>query len=127
MGMSAHELTLPKQLYNKNKIQYNMFSMCFRKELGTSKHGVLAGSLTIGGTSIELDTSPMIYAKNIQPYGWYTVYINNIYLSTNGGTSFLFNKPIPIESKETKDENENIEIGNNELNYKGRKAVYFYK
>jgi hypothetical protein len=101
MGMSAHELTLPKQLYNANKIQYNMFSMCFRKELGTSKHGVLAGSLTIGGTSIELDTSPMVYAKNIQPYGWYTVYINNIYLSTNGGTSFLFNKPIKDKEKES--------------------------
>jgi hypothetical protein len=109
MGMSAHELTLPKQLYNANKIQYNMFSMCFRIELGTSKRGVLAGSLTIGGTSIELDTSPMVYAKNIQPFGWYTVYINNIYLSTNGGTSFLFNKPIiESESKSIEDDNNNI-------------------
>jgi hypothetical protein len=65
MGMSAHELTLPKQLYNAGKIEYNMFAMCFRKELGTSKRGVTAGSMTLGGVSSALDTSPMVYAKNI--------------------------------------------------------------
>ena len=90
MGMSAHELTLPKQLYNDRKIEYNMFAMCFRKELGTSKKGVTAGSMTLGGVSSALDTSPMVYARNIREYGWYTVYLQNIYLATNGGTKFLF-------------------------------------
>jgi hypothetical protein len=90
MGMSAHELTLPKQLYNERKIEYNMFAMCFRKELGTSKKGVTAGSMTLGGVSSALDTSPMVYARNIRPYGWYTVYVENIFLATNGGTKFLF-------------------------------------
>jgi hypothetical protein len=90
MGMSAHELTLPKQLYNERKIEYNMFAMCFRKELGTSKKGVTAGSMTLGGVSSALDTSPMVYARNIRPYGWYTVFIENIFLATNGGTEFLF-------------------------------------
>ena len=90
MGMSAHELTLPKQLYNERKIEYNMFAMCFRKELGTSKKGVTAGSMTLGGVSSALDTSPMVYARNIRPYGWYTVFIENIFLATDGGTEFLF-------------------------------------
>ncbi len=90
MGMSAHELTLPKQLYNKRKIEYNMFAMCFRKELGTSKKGVTAGSMTLGGVSSALDTSPMVYARNIRNYGWYTVYVEKIFLANKGGTKFLF-------------------------------------
>ena len=93
MGMSAHELTLPKQLYNERKVEYNMFAMCFRKELGTSKKGVTAGSMTLGGVSSALDTSPMVYARNIRPYGWYTVYVEKIYIATKGGTKFLFDDP----------------------------------
>jgi hypothetical protein len=93
MGMSAHELTLPKQLYNERKIEHNMFAMCFRKELGTSQKGVTAGSMTLGGVSNALDTSPMVYARNIRPYGWYTVYVEKIYLATDGGTKFLFDDP----------------------------------
>ena len=92
MGMSAHEMTLPKQLYNKRKIKHNMFAMCFRKELRTSKKGVTAGSMTLGGYSSALDTSPMVYARNIRQYGWYTVYVEKIYLATEGGTKFLFDE-----------------------------------
>jgi hypothetical protein len=90
MGMSAHELTLTKQLYNARKLEYNMFAMCFRKELGTSRRGVTAGSMTLGGVSSTLDTSPMIYARNIQPYGWFTVFVEAIYVARNGGSKFLF-------------------------------------
>jgi hypothetical protein len=88
--MSAHETTLPKQLYNKRKLEHNMFAMCFRKELGTSKRGVTAGSMTLGGVSSSLDTSPMVYAKNVQSYGWFTVHVKNIYIAKQGGTSFAF-------------------------------------
>ncbi len=99
MGMSAHELTLPKQLYNERKIEYNMFAMCFRKELGTSKKGITAGSMTLGGVSSALDTSPMVYARNLRKYGWYTVYVENIFLATKGGTKFLFDdKDKPLAS-----------------------------
>jgi hypothetical protein len=93
MGMSAHELTLTKQMYNVGKLEYNMFAMCFRKELGTSKRGVTAGSMTLGGVSSTLDTSPMVYARNIQPYGWFTVYIEAVYVARNGGDKFLFDTP----------------------------------
>lgn len=87
MGMSAHPATLPKRLYDAGKIEYNMFAMCFRRELGTSKRGVSAGSMTFGGFSNTLDTSPMVYAKNMARIGWFTVYVKNIYIRTNGGQS----------------------------------------
>ncbi|KAG7360040.1 aspartic peptidase domain containing protein [Nitzschia inconspicua] len=93
MGMSAHELTITKQLYNAGKLEYNMFALCFRKELGTSKRGVTAGSMTLGGVSSTLDTSPMIYARNIQPFGWYTVFVQAMYIAKNGGSKFLFDSP----------------------------------
>lgn len=84
MGMSAHELTLVKQLYNAGKLEHNLFAMCFRRELGTSKRGVTAGSMTMGGVSSSLDTSPMVYAKNIQPYGKLIGQVkNNICLLTH--------------------------------------------
>lgn len=93
MGFSAHELSITKQLYNAGKVEYNMFALCFRKELGTSKRGVTAGSMTIGGVSSTLDTSPMIYARNVQPYGWFTVFVEAIYIAKNGGSKFLFDTP----------------------------------
>ena len=91
MGMSAHPATLPKQLYDKRIIEHNMFAMCFRRELGTSKRGVTAGSMTLGGYSSTLDTSPVVYAKNMASLGWFTVYVKNIYVRTGGGQS-AFNR-----------------------------------
>lgn len=93
MGMSAHSATLPKHLYDKRLIEHNMFAMCYRRELGTSKRGVTAGSLTIGGYSSNLDTSPMIYAKNMASVGWFTVYVKNIYIRSGGGQSAFSNDP----------------------------------
>eukprot|EP00980_Cylindrotheca_fusiformis_P028509 scaffold22607_cov123-Cylindrotheca_fusiformis.AAC.6 len=90
MGLSAHETTLPKQLYNHGKLEYNMFALCFRKELGSSKRGVTAGTMTLGGVSSALDTSPMVYAKNTKTIGWYTVQVNNLYIAKKGGRQFLF-------------------------------------
>ena len=73
MGMSAHEATLTKQLWNKGVLEHNMFALCFRRELGTSKRGVPAGSMTLGGVSTNLDSSPLVYAKNMAKSGWFTV------------------------------------------------------
>jgi hypothetical protein len=87
MGMSAHEATLPKKLYNRNMLEHNMFAMCYRRELGTSKRGVTAGSMTLGGVSNNLDTSPMVYANIRSLPGWYTVYVKNIYIRSGGGQS----------------------------------------
>jgi hypothetical protein len=87
MGMSAHPATIVKQLYDKRIIEHNLFAMCFRRELGTSKRGVTAGSMTLGGFSTALDTTPMIYAKNMASSGWFTVYVKNIYVRSGGGQS----------------------------------------
>ena len=65
IGMSAHPATLPKRLYDNGKIEHNLFALCYRRELGTSRRGVHAGSMTLGGVSTSLDTSPIVYAKNL--------------------------------------------------------------
>ncbi|KAL7566743.1 hypothetical protein ACA910_017792 [Epithemia clementina (nom. ined.)] len=87
MGMSAHQATLPKQLWDKGLIEHNMFAMCFRRELGTSKRGVSAGSMTMGGVSTNLDTGPLVYAKNMARAGWFTVFLKNIFIRVGGGQS----------------------------------------
>jgi Xylanase inhibitor N-terminal len=87
MGMSAHPATIGKQLFDRKIIEHNLFAMCFRRELGTSKRGVTAGSMTLGGFSTALDTSPMVYAKNMASSGWFTVYVKNIYIRSGGGQS----------------------------------------
>jgi hypothetical protein len=89
MGMSSHSATLPKQLYDRKLLEHNMFAMCYRRELGTSKRGVTAGSMTLGGVSNNLDTSPMVYARNLLKVGWFTVYVKNIYIRSGGGQSAL--------------------------------------
>jgi len=54
MGMSAHPSTLPRATYEQGRIEHDMFSVCFRRELHVSKQGIVcsrwAGS-TAGGTS----------------------------------------------------------------------------
>jgi len=87
MGMSAHEMTITKQLYDRKKIPHKVFSLCFRRELATSKKGVTAGVMTLGGMDTRFDSSPMIYAKNTAKSGWFTVYVNNILIRSGGGQS----------------------------------------
>mmetsp|Transcript_67852 Transcript_67852/g.100558 ORF Transcript_67852/g.100558 Transcript_67852/m.100558 type:complete len:848 (+) Transcript_67852:1612-4155(+) len=87
MGMSAHDATLPKQMYNKGKLEHNLFTLCFRRELSVSKQGVSAGVMTLGGIDTRLDSSPMVYAKNVASTGWYTVFVKNIFVRSNGGQS----------------------------------------
>lgn len=85
MGMSAHQFTLTKQMYDKKKVDHNMFAMCFRRELKTSKKGVSAGVMTLGGIDNRLDLSPMVFAKNVATTGWFTVYVRNIFIRAGGG------------------------------------------
>lgn len=94
MGMSAHPATLPKKLYDERRIEHNMFAMCYRRELGTSKRGVTAGSMTFGGVSNNMDTSPFVFAKNVAKIGWFTVYVKNIYVRSGGGQSAKSIDPI---------------------------------
>jgi Xylanase inhibitor N-terminal len=85
MGMSAHQETLTKRLFDMKKIERNMFAMCFRRELATSKKGVSAGVMTLGGFDNRLDLSPMVYAVNVAASGWFTVYVKNVFIRSGGG------------------------------------------
>jgi hypothetical protein len=85
MGLSQHEAALPRVMFDQGKIQNRLFSLCFRKEVVVSKKGVSAGVLTFGGIDRRLNSSPMVYAKNIARTGWYTVYVKNVYLQQSTG------------------------------------------
>jgi hypothetical protein len=82
-----YDTTLTKQMYNKGRLEHNIFALCYRRELGSSKRGVSAGSMTLGGVSNSLDTSKIIYAKNMATIGFYTVYVKGIYIRSGGGQS----------------------------------------
>jgi len=87
MGLSQHEATLPRAMYDQGKIERRVFAMCFRREVVVSKKGISAGVITLGGTDTTLHTSPMLWVKNLSVRGWYTIYIKNIYLRDGGGQS----------------------------------------
>jgi len=87
MGMSAHPSTLPRAMYDKGKLEHNMFSMCFKRELHVSKQGVVAGFITIGGIDSRVDLTPMVYARNVAKSGWFTVFVKGVYVRANGGQS----------------------------------------
>ena len=85
MGMSAHPSTLPRAMYEQGKLEHNMFSMCFRRELHVSKQGIVAGMLTLGGIDNTVDLTPMVYARNVAPSEWFTVFVKNVYIREQGG------------------------------------------
>ncbi|KAL9186464.1 hypothetical protein ACHAXT_005702 [Thalassiosira profunda] len=87
MGMSAHPSTLPRAMWEQGKLEHNMFSMCFRRELHVSKQGIVAGLLTLGGIDSRKDFAPMVYAKNVATSGWFTVFVKNVYIREGGGQS----------------------------------------
>ena len=98
MGLSAHDATFPQQLYRKNKLSHNMFSLCFRQEMTVSKKGITAGVMTLGGYDASIHTQPIRYAKNVaaRTGGWYTIYVKNVFLRTNNNADQVLMK-IPIQ------------------------------
>jgi len=87
MGLSQHDATLPRTMYNQGKLRNRMFGLCFRTEMVVSKKGISAGVLTLGGIDRRLDSTPMVYAKNLARSGWFTVYVKKLYLRSGGGQS----------------------------------------
>ena len=85
MGMSNHPMTYPQVMYDQGKLEHNMFSLCFRRELHVSKRGIVAGRITLGGIDTRADHAPMVYAKNVATNGWFTVFVKSIYIRHNGG------------------------------------------
>ena len=84
--MSAHEATLTHQLLKHNKIEHDMFTMCFSRALTHSKEGVAAGMMALGGVDNRHHTSPMVYARSVKSSGWFTVNVKKIYLRPSDGS-----------------------------------------
>jgi len=126
MGMSASESTLAKEMYEKQKVSHNMFTLCFRNELAVSKGGMSAGIMTIGGVDNRLNLSPMVYAKDIAYKGkehgqlsasrktqWYTVRLKNIFMFP-GNPSITSDKH-PLSYSQTAEELGIVRVENLDL------------
>lgn len=82
--MNEAVLHLPKVLKEEKKMSSNEFSLCMSRALSTSKDGVYAGIMALGGFDDSHHTSPMVYAKNTKSFG-YNVVIRKMYLQTDDG------------------------------------------
>ena len=90
MGMSANEATIVRKLYNADKLKHNLFTMCFqRHDYYEKEHGVGSGAMVFGGVDTRLHTSPMTYVHGLKATGWYTVYMNAIWLRKGGGEGVI--------------------------------------
>lgn len=88
MGLSADPATFPYYLYDQGKIKHKTLSLCFDAGEDSTKDGVFAGLMTMGGrTTSSALYSDMVYAKNIKPIGWATVRVRNLYMRKGGGNS----------------------------------------
>ena len=99
MGLSQHDATLPRAMYNQGKLRNRIFGLCFRTEMVVSKKGISAGVMTLGGIDRRLDSTPMVWARNLARTGWFTVYVKKLYLRPGGGSSAKIDHPeliIPI-------------------------------
>jgi hypothetical protein len=52
-----------------------------------SKKGISAGVMTLGGVDRRLDSTPMVWARNLARTGWFTVYVKKLHLRPGGGSS----------------------------------------
>lgn len=66
----------------------NQFALCYDRKPLTSElsTGVGSGALTIGGSDNLLHLTPMVYAENVTPNGWYKVHVKGMFLRSKGGT-----------------------------------------
>jgi len=93
MGLSQHDATLPRSMYNQGKLRNRIFGLCFRTEMVVSKKGISAGVMTLGGIDRRLDSTPMVWARNLARTGWFTVYVKKLYLRPGGGSSAKIENP----------------------------------
>ncbi|KAL3770675.1 hypothetical protein ACHAW5_001450 [Stephanodiscus triporus] len=87
MGMENDDTSFWKQMYNKGAIPRPEFSLCFSRSDNAEREGTGAGAITLGGVDTRLHQSPMVFAKNIQGSGFYSVHLKAVYLRAGGGGS----------------------------------------
>ena len=99
MGMSAHAETFVKKLYDSQRLTHNRFTMCFqRHDYYEKEHGVGSGAMVFGGVDTRLHTSQMLFVRNINTNGWFTVHITGIYLRPGGGDGIVGEQDKKIEA-----------------------------
>lgn len=84
MGMEQSKSSFWHQMYTHNMIEEKKFSLCFNHADNASKEGTHAGLISLGGVDTRLHKSQMVYAENVKDRGWFTVYVNAIYLKKDG-------------------------------------------
>ena len=87
MGMSQSEATVVKQMYDKNIIPHNMFTMCFQKHgEQDAADGVFSGAMVLGGYSSNVHLKPMLFTNNLKSSWWFTVKVKNVFVRPGGGS-----------------------------------------
>mmetsp|Transcript_457 Transcript_457/g.900 ORF Transcript_457/g.900 Transcript_457/m.900 type:complete len:648 (-) Transcript_457:171-2114(-) len=87
MGMENEKTAFWKQMHLKNAIPRPEFSLCFSRNNEAARDGTSAGAMTLGGVDPRLHMSPMVFAKNVKPSGFYAVHLKAVYLREGGGIS----------------------------------------
>lgn len=77
--MNADVVHLPSVLNKQRKIPLNSFALCMGWELSSSKDGVHSGIMSLGGYDDSHHTSPMVFVRNTESFG-YNAVIRKIYL-----------------------------------------------
>jgi len=80
------------QMYQAKRIAEKSFSLCFGRQPIEGRQGTNIGVMSMGGYNANLHHSPMVFARD---YGsdLYTVYVEAVYLRTNGGESASVDLP----------------------------------
>lgn len=85
MGMEMAASSFWKQMYNKNALREESFSLCMSRQPIASRSGTGAGAMTLGGVDERLHATPMVYANQLNTKGWFVVQIKRVFLRINGG------------------------------------------
>ncbi|KAL3810350.1 hypothetical protein ACHAXA_003079 [Cyclostephanos tholiformis] len=87
MGMENEGTSFWKQMHSRGAIPRPEFSLCFSRSDYAESEGTSAGAITLGGVDTRLHQSPMVFAKNTQVSGFYSVHLKAVFLRAGGGTS----------------------------------------
>ena len=79
----GHSLILASLVLVRSSSFARPLSLVFDPRFARQDQGVGSGAMVFGGVDTRLHTSPMLFVHDLKATGWYTVYINGIYLRDN--------------------------------------------
>eukprot|EP00978_Attheya_sp_CCMP212_P012229 scaffold30403_cov53-Attheya_sp.AAC.1 len=80
LGMEDDASSFLNQMHKAGSIAERVFGLCFQRQPLASRDGTGAGVITLGSVDTRLHRSPMVYARNTRPSGWYAVHVRAVYL-----------------------------------------------